>query len=285
MIIVCPECSTKFNIDDKKLPEGTAKVRCARCKHIFWVEKEAPETPDSNNFIYEKFQELDSRADEESFSFGDSLDKEDEMLQDAAETQGSAAAFGDTAAGVSPQKKGGLLTGLIKILLLIILLLLIAAGIFIYQHGTEALNQKVQHLLGQQIQQPATPGIISLSNLEGKFISNSQEGELFLIRGVAINDFAAPQAGIQVKGVIFDQDGKPLLQKTVFCGNPIADTDLETLAFTTFEELMGNQFGKDLSNMKVGVKQAIPFDIVFKDLPANLSEFSVKVTSSKSADE
>lgn len=285
MIIVCPECSTKFNIADEKLPDGPAKVRCARCKHVFLVEKEAPEATSSDDFSYEQFQELDSREDEESFSFGDRVDGQDDMLQSAAEetAQDSSAAFDKTV--VKPQKKGSILTGLIKILLLIILLLLIAAGIFIYQNGTEALNEKVQNLFGQQLEQPANPGKIALSNLEGKFISNSQAGELFLIRGVATNEFDAPRAGLQVKGVIFDQNGKPLLQKTVFCGNPIADNDLQTLDFGKLEELMGNQFGKDLSNMKVEAKQTLPFDIVFKDLPANLSEFSVKVTASKAADE
>jgi len=37
--------------------------------------------------------------------------------------------------------------------------------------------------------------------------------------------------------------------------------------------------------MKIASQESIPFDIVFKDLPKNLSEFSVKVTSSKPATE
>ena len=85
--------------------------------------------------------------------------------------------------------------------------------------------------------------------------------------------------------MIFDQNGKPLLQKTVFCGNPISDQELRSLSFSELEKIMGNQFGKELSNMKVDSQQAIPFDIIFKELPGNLAEFSVKVTSSKPAAE
>jgi predicted Zn finger-like uncharacterized protein len=289
MIIVCPECSTKFNIDDEKLPEGPAKVRCARCKHVFLVEKEAVKS-DASEFNYEKFQELDNPEDEESFSFGDSIDEQDEMLQATArktpQTRSAKHAFEAPAtSSVTPQKKGSVFTALIKILLLVILLLLIATGVYIYQNGTEGLNQKVQELLGQQVEQTPSTGEITLNNLEGKFISNTHAGELFLIRGVAVNNFTAPRSGIQVKGVIYDQNGKPLLQKTVFCGNPITDAELQTLDFSKLEELMGNQFGKDLSNMKVDVKQEITFDIVFRDLPSNLSEFSAKVTTSKAADE
>jgi hypothetical protein len=167
-------------------------------------------------------------------------------------------------------------------LLLLILGVLIIGGVLIYMNGPDQLNQTIQHLLGQQIDRPAQTGQITLVGLEGKFIQNEQSGELFLIRGKAINNFDEARSAIQIKGVILDQNGKPLLQKTVFCGNPINDQKLQTLSFLELEKIMGNQFGKGLSNMKIDSKQSIPFDIVFKDLPKNLSEFSVKVTSSKS---
>jgi predicted Zn finger-like uncharacterized protein len=37
MIITCASCLTKFNLDDSKIPSKGAKVRCSRCKHIFYV--------------------------------------------------------------------------------------------------------------------------------------------------------------------------------------------------------------------------------------------------------
>ncbi len=287
MIIVCPECSTKFNISQEKLPEGKAKVRCARCKHIFTIENASANT----EFNYEQFQELDNQDDKSNFNFGNDLNSQDKAL--LSEEQNFSTTEDETAStsgkeglnSAAASKKGGALTILIKILLLIILILLIAAGVYIFQNGTDALNSKVQQLLGQQIEQPVRTGEIILDKLEGKFVQNEQVGELFLIRGAAINKFKEPRAGLQVKGVIFDHNGKPLLQKTVFCGNPIKDTELTSLAFSKLEEMMGNQFGEELSNMKVAPEQKIPFDIVFKDLPANLSEYSVKVTASKSASE
>ena len=41
MVIVCPECTTKFRVNSERIPDRGAKVRCARCKHIFWAEKPA----------------------------------------------------------------------------------------------------------------------------------------------------------------------------------------------------------------------------------------------------
>jgi predicted Zn finger-like uncharacterized protein len=47
MIIQCDQCNTKFKLDDAKVPDKGVKVRCARCKNIFLVQKEAPaEEPD-----------------------------------------------------------------------------------------------------------------------------------------------------------------------------------------------------------------------------------------------
>lgn len=338
MIIVCPECSTKFNVKEEKIPDGGTKVRCARCKHIFMVEKPSqandsePISPaplreptpattpmssanvnetiaddkNESDFSYDQFRKLDNDNEDETFSFGTQADENEEVSVQSSEPE----AEGDEDFSFSGQddnqeipkgaqdyhdatpdqisqveKKGGCLSGLIKFFLLLILILLIALGVYIYQNGPEALNQKIQTIMGQQPPQAQQPGQISLANLEGKFVHNDQAGELFLISGVATNNFSEAQAAIQVKGVIFDQNGKPLLQKTVFCGNPIGEADLQNLSFAELEEKMGNQFGKDLRNMKVAVKQSIPFDIVFKDLPGNLSEFSVKVTSSKSASE
>lgn len=361
MIIVCPECSTKFKIDAERLPAAGAKVRCARCKHVFHTEKpveeevvvpaiseattEVPEPEDSetsleqpkvdessgpelatpdlpeeaeSTFSYDRFRELDSvEEQEESFTFATDDVSEDQLSASTAEemfaftgepeenispieksiesedptpvaeepnnTQAPSAAKPEYSQQQAPKKKSGAVSAIIKVLLVLILGILVIGGVLVYMNGPDQLNQTIQQLLGQQVERPVQTGRISLANLEGRFIQNRQAGELFLIRGEATNDFSEPRAGIQVKGVIFDPNGKPLLQKTVFCGNPIGEEDLQALSFTELEKMMGNQFGAELSNMKIGKDQKIPFDIVFKDLPQNLSEFSVKVTFSKPA--
>ena len=365
MIIVCPECSTKFNVNSDRLPDAGAKVRCARCKHVFHVEKPAEEIPSSQtifeekiseeavtqpawetedfsepetdeaDFSYDRFQELDSHQEQdENFTFGsdgeeekfsvgthatDNTPDDDFTFSDTAEESVSpiekafasknsdqdtsaeatdasseelAEAFAkehappaepETPSRPAHEKKSGPFARIIRILLLLILVIVIIGGVLIYMNGPDQLNQAIQQLFGQQTDRPVQTGQITLTKLEGKFIQNKQAGELFLIRGEAINNYHEARAGIQVKGVIFDHNGKPLLQKTVFCGNPLSDEELQSLSFVELEKIMGNQFGNGLSNMKIDQGQAIPFDIVFKDLPQNLAEFSVKVTASKPA--
>ena len=338
MIIVCPECSTKFNVNSERIPAGGAKVRCARCKHVFLAENPIPDEqaatalkkdsdPENTSFSYEQFQELDTQDAEEAgdnFSFGEEelpgtahsgqtrgaarLDAEDEFsfagyreepAAEPASSQQSAQAAQDNsnflhsdateAESATPQrvarpkKKSGPWGTIISLVLLLLLAALILIGLNIYINGPDQFNQTIKEFLGQQDEPPAQAGSIALTDLEGKFMQNEHIGEVFLIRGKAINNYATPRSAIQVKGIIFDQSGEQLLQKTVFCGNPISDQEVQTLSFNELEKMMGNQFGKELSNMKVNSKQTIPFDIVFKDLPKNLAEFSVNVTSSKPA--
>ncbi len=380
MVIVCPECTTKFRVNPERIPDHGTKVRCARCKHVFLAEKpptevaEAPvveeeivppqasrveaavvaslertdttepvvEETDApaateSDFDYNSFREQDSAPEEdpftfssaaeeqeataevaaepaatdeeESFSFGtdqqepDSAESADFALTDepvqtepAAETPASdeeiASAFTPAeeetqkvaAPTIAPAKpKGGAFASIIRILLLLILAILIIGGVLLYMNGPEQLEQVFQQLIGQKAEAPPESGQIVIKNLQGKFINNQEAGELFAIRGEAVNKFKETRASIQVKGVIFDPNGKPLLQKTIFCGNPISDQELQALPFNKIEELMGNQFGKSLSNMNVNKDQSIPFVIVFRDLPQSLSEFSADVTSSKPA--
>ena len=37
MIITCASCLTKFNLDDSRISARGIKVRCSRCKHLFYV--------------------------------------------------------------------------------------------------------------------------------------------------------------------------------------------------------------------------------------------------------
>lgn len=40
MVVVCPECNTRFSLDTSRIPGPTAKVRCSRCRHVFQVDRE-----------------------------------------------------------------------------------------------------------------------------------------------------------------------------------------------------------------------------------------------------
>ncbi len=383
MVIICPECSTKFRVKAERIPDKGAKVRCARCQHIFLAEKPVPEAAapsltieeatspivaepiiapaaefspekpaeaeaeepfdttgpdtfkeDERSFSYDQFRELDAtKPEEENFVFGSADEPEEFTAADQEEEEGFsfsgpaeepvassvalnqepqaeapaepklsteekiARIFADdepTGNEVEPkakpsakeaktsEKKSSPTSSIIRILLLLILGLAIIAGALYYINGPEQIEEAIQQIFGQQLEQ-TEKGQILLTDLEGKFVNNQEDGELFVISGVATNNYREPRASIQVKGIIFDQNGVQLLQKTIFCGNPITDQELQTLPFSKLEEMMRNQFGKAMDNMKVNYKETIPFVIAFNDLPKNLSEFSVTIASSEPA--
>lgn len=43
MIIQCEKCKTRFRLDDSRVTDKGVKVRCAKCKHVFRVQKEGLE--------------------------------------------------------------------------------------------------------------------------------------------------------------------------------------------------------------------------------------------------
>src|SRR5438309_4091150 len=38
MRVSCPSCSTTYNIDDKRIPAGGAKLKCAKCQTTFPIK-------------------------------------------------------------------------------------------------------------------------------------------------------------------------------------------------------------------------------------------------------
>ncbi len=177
-------------------------------------------------------------------------------------------------------KRKGPLSGLTLLLLSLLLALLGAAGYFFWSGKSLDLNQLIGRLTGKQVGS-ATDGQIRLTGLTSVFITNKQAGQLFVIQGQAINDYPEPRSAVAVKGTLFDKDGNKLMQQTVFCGNPLKEDTLKNWPFSKIEESMNNQFGDSLSNLNIARGKAIPFSIVFKNLPPNLAEFVVEPADSK----
>ena len=52
MIVTCASCLTKFNLDDSRISAEGIKVRCSRCKHVFYVVP----PPETKEEIIENFE-------------------------------------------------------------------------------------------------------------------------------------------------------------------------------------------------------------------------------------
>jgi predicted Zn finger-like uncharacterized protein len=180
----------------------------------------------------------------------------------------------------SAARPKGPMTGLTVFLLVLLLVLGGAAGYFVWSGKSLDMEQLIARLTGRKA--PAVEaGQIKLTAVSGFFVTNSTEGQLFVIRGIAVNEFPEARSAIAVKGTLYSKSGKALIQQTAYCGNPLDDPVLQKWPFSKIEESMSNQFGDSLSNLNVGPGKTIPFAIVFKNLPAELAEFATEVSSSQ----
>jgi hypothetical protein len=131
---------------------------------------------------------------------------------------------------------------------------------------------------------PAVPvALLKPVDLQGSFVENRKEGRLFVIQGQVRNEAGEARSAIAVKGVLYDGKDGVLMQRTVFCGNPLSLDELRGMAFAEIAERMNNQFGDSLANFNVPPGKAIPFTIVFNRLPESLASFDVKLSGSEPA--
>ena len=166
---------------------------------------------------------------------------------------------------------------------LLVLLLLIAGGGYVF-HAREQLATSWQKLLvdWQLIPEPPAEGKgLKPVKLTGYFINNQREGRLFVIQGQVLNEGADPRAAIVVQGSVYDSGGARLAQQGAFCGNPMGKEQLRVWPMMRMTERMQNQFGEMLANLNLEPQRAIPFTLVFKDLPGEVAEFEVIVEASE----
>lgn len=123
-------------------------------------------------------------------------------------------------------------------------------------------------------------GRISIRGVNAAFVKNGVAGELVVISGEAVNEFAGPRAAIQVKGMIYGPNGQVLASKNAFCGNPLTREQLASMPLDKIEAAMANQFGDSLDNLGVQPGKAIPFVIVIAKPPSSGKEFGVEPAGS-----
>ena len=167
-----------------------------------------------------------------------------------------------------------------KILLLLFLTLGLIYGIINREQIQKEYKNLVSGFIENQV--PAeTGGQIDLAKLTGGYLLNSQEGELFVIRGEAINEFKGLRSSVLIKGTIYGENGAVLQSQSAYCGNSIKDGSLKKLSFKEIREAMNNELGENLVNLNISAGKAVPFMIVFNKVPKNIKEFAVEVVDSK----
>jgi predicted Zn finger-like uncharacterized protein len=126
----------------------------------------------------------------------------------------------------------------------------------------------------------AEEGSIALKGVTASYAVNSAAGELFVVRGEAVNNFKKPRASIQIKVSLLGAGGINLVTKSAFCGNSLSNEQLASLPLAKLEETMNNQFGDSLANLGLKPGGTIPFIVVVSPLPKDATDYNVTVGGS-----
>lgn len=78
MIITCPNCKTKYNLPDAKIPAGGAKVKCSKCAHVFQAKPPKLEPEDQALDLLERPEAQAPAGSSQAFE-----DAFDEAVSDA----------------------------------------------------------------------------------------------------------------------------------------------------------------------------------------------------------
>ncbi len=257
MIITCPQCQTKFHLDEARVPERGAQARCSRCQHIFEIRQE--------------------RKD------GFARVPADPKLPSLPEEAPPAA--------LPDKKRFPLLRGIVLLLLVAV----VGGGIwalggnFPYLRQAESFWGSLRESLGLA---DSSPGQISLENLKGYYSENTHLKWIFVIEGQAVNQWNESRSFIKIKGTLLDARSRKVEEKVVFCGNILGERELREMTRDSIQKSLASQFGVSFSNVNIPPRKAVPFMIVFTDFNQNepekssggspsLADFSVEVLSSK----
>ncbi len=118
---------------------------------------------------------------------------------------------------------------------------------------------------------------VDQADLSSKFISNENDGELFVITGIVRNPPNMAYHHIQVKGTLLTKDQKRVSTKRSFCGNIVSDEILKTGYLSKINSLLSNKLGMNGNNSNLAPGALVPFMLVFPELSEEMANFSVEV--------
>ena len=129
---------------------------------------------------------------------------------------------------------------------------------------------------------PQEPGnmMISTDEVASRFERNVKAGQLFVITGKVKNDYSTNRSHIKVIGKIYAKGKKLTKTETVYCGNTLSSIDLSQMDPAEISKRLQNRMGDSRSNVNIKPGKAIPFMIVFSDVPEDLEEYTIEVDSS-----
>lgn len=318
MIVECPNCKTTYNLDESLVPEDGRQVKCTVCEHKFLVELPSKAGVHDQD-IEDLFGASEDEGGEGGSQFASALDglnadddapapakaqnkggyeiPEDLASATTEELDGEEAPAKGKGAGLDggfsldsgkPRKKkkagGGKKKGLVIGIAAGVLLLLAgaAAGLYFLKPGLiPGLGGAPKAEDAAKPMDQASVENITLDKIRQYYVDNEKVGRIFVVEGVAVNDFDVPKELITVEVGLFDSQGQMVASKRQLAGNVLSLYNLQIQDWDKIESGLTNESGIAANNMFVQPKGEVPFMVAMAHTPESVSEFVVKVVEVK----
>ncbi len=291
MIINCEKCDSKFNLDENLLNQNGSKVRCSVCKNIFIVMPPEPEEGDILDPSLEETVDLDSPPvfeEADGFKMDDAkededFDKafEDALNEDIQQEETEEEEIEKPEIEPEKLKRKNRRPGLILVIIIAAFVLILGAlSVYLFAPGLLPDGPSGMKPAEQEDLTDTGNRRLDIVDLDGSFFPTDKIGQLYVIKGKIINTYPQSRSHILIKGTIEDEKRNPIDRKLAYAGNIFTEHELKDITIEEIEKRLKNKSGKNNSNIDVAPQEAVPFMIIFYNLPESISEYVVETVSS-----
>lgn len=290
MVVSCPQCATRFNLDEGLITRESVKVRCSRCRHVFQVSRPdgppavaleegvPPEEPIRSSDLVES-SEVSTTPDSQA---------EESAEESARPSEGAPqeASPGEEALPLSYEKGGGQARDRRRAVIFSLAagcLLGLLLGVLTLWYLGEKQNFPFSQVNGGESEVSLTPPlppaspeefrnlVIDLQEARYRGLVHPQRGQLLVIQGEVKNLTGEPRGPIRLKATLMDHMNRPLQEVLFYCGTRLSDEDLLQNDAMVINRWLATPGGRQ------GVKVVKPndsqgFTAVFFGVPEDLAE-------------
>jgi predicted Zn finger-like uncharacterized protein len=310
VIIQCPYCATRYQLDAARLTGPHPLFKCSRCRQVFpspsSKRKSSGPPPTAPPSIQENltlpFEDSSWKTEAEALPADDfellepeerfTLGSDDQPAVPAAPHL-PAQAGARLRAGrrtvprtgdVTPASKDERRRNRGKVRAIFVFLGLVVAGYAVLMRAlfaSPALCDKLLNsvpLIGTLGDERLLTRKVALSDVVGSYQRIKDGKEVFVITGKALNTATLALHGVQIAGKLYDSAGQTVDQKTIYCGNVISVKVLKDLSPNELSILQKLNPPKRFMIEPGGLST---FVIVFMDPPHDVVEFSINVAAAQ----
>ncbi len=239
MVVICPNCHSKFKINKGVLVKKTVKMRCSACSHIFSYTQESEPTLEQefDSIIAEKSslpENLEPEALAEDQDFGmtetapeevpeeESAPPEEEEQPESVmrEIDSILGAGGEVGRGNGEKiRRPGKSTTPRRVIMSVLVLLLVFASVAVWlMKDRIPFLKENQEELQQAVLERGPFFTIPDESVTYEMLTNHQEGSVLVIKGVIKKLTGKPLESVMVQARVYDTAGKLIETRNAYAG-------------------------------------------------------------------